>query len=55
MSFSILIIGSRGTLENQSVKSILIQYLRVKLITVLSWDEQKQYHMPMEFPVSEYP
>jgi UDP-N-acetylglucosamine 4,6-dehydratase len=55
MSFSILITGGTGSLGKQLVKTILHKYPKVKKIIVFSRDEQKQYHMSMEFPVSKYP
>jgi UDP-N-acetylglucosamine 4,6-dehydratase (inverting) len=55
MSFSVLITGGTGSLGQQLVKSILSNHPKVRRIVVFSRDEQKQYKMAMEYPVSRYP
>jgi UDP-N-acetylglucosamine 4,6-dehydratase len=55
MDSSILITGGTGSLGKQLVKRILFEYPNVKRLVILSRDEQKQYQMALEFPVTKYP
>lgn len=52
---SILITGGTGSLGKALVKRIYRDYPEVNRLVIFSRDEQKQYQMAMEYPVSEYP
>ncbi len=51
----ILITGGTGSLGTALTKHILIKYPEVKRLVIYSRDEQKQFQMAQDFPVSEYP
>ncbi|WP_421947839.1 UDP-N-acetylglucosamine 4,6-dehydratase (inverting) [Phaeodactylibacter xiamenensis] len=46
---SILITGGTGSLGKALAKHLLTKYPQLKKLVILSRDEQKQYHMAMEF------
>lgn len=52
---SILITGGTGSLGQKLTKTILQRWPEVKRLVILSRDEQKQFQMAQEFPVSKYP
>jgi len=52
---SILITGGTGSLGKALTRHILSQYPQVKRLVIYSRDEQKQFEMEQEFPVSKYP
>jgi UDP-N-acetylglucosamine 4,6-dehydratase len=52
---SILITGGTGSLGKALTKHILMSNPDVKRLIVFSRDEQKQFQMAQEFPVSKYP
>ncbi len=52
---SILITGGTGSLGKALVKTILNRWPKVKRLVIYSRDEQKQYQMEQEFPLSAYP
>ncbi len=52
---SILITGGTGSLGKALTKDILTKYPNVKKLVIYSRDEQKQFQMAQEFPVSKYP
>jgi UDP-N-acetylglucosamine 4,6-dehydratase len=52
---SILITGGTGSLGKELTKTILNKWPDVKKIVIYSRDEQKQFQMAQEFPVSMYP
>lgn len=52
---SILITGGTGSLGKALTKRILSVYPKVKRLVIFSRDEQKQFQMAQEFPLSEYP
>jgi len=52
---SILITGGTGSLGKALVKTILNRWPQVKRLVIYSRDEQKQYQMEQEFPLSIYP
>lgn len=52
---SILITGGTGSFGKMFTKLILQRYPNVKRLVIFSRDEQKQYHMAMEFPEAKYP
>lgn len=52
---SILITGGTGSLGKALTKHILTKYPEVKRLVIFSRDEQKQFQMAQEFPVSKYP
>ncbi|MCC7301384.1 MAG: UDP-N-acetylglucosamine 4,6-dehydratase (inverting) [Bacteroidia bacterium] len=51
---SVLVTGGTGTFGKAFVREILEQHPEVKRIVVFSRDEQKQFEMNREFPVSTY-
>ncbi|MFN5887149.1 MAG: SDR family NAD(P)-dependent oxidoreductase, partial [Flavobacteriales bacterium] len=51
---SILITGGTGSLGKALTKHILENYPSVKRLVIYSRDEQKQFEMEQEFPVSKY-
>ncbi len=55
MKGSILITGGTGSLGRQLVKTLLQNHKHIKRLVVFSRDEQKQYQMAQEFPLSKYP
>jgi len=55
MKGSILITGGTGSLGKQLVKTLLEKHKDIKRLVVFSRDEQKQFQMAQEFPVSKYP
>lgn len=55
MNGSILITGGTGSLGRQLVKTLLEKHKNIKRLVVFSRDEQKQYQMAQDFPVSKYP
>lgn len=52
---TILITGGTGSLGKEIVKSIFSEHENVKKVIIYSRDEQKQYEMAKEWPVSKYP
>ncbi len=52
---SILITGGTGSLGKELTKTILSKWPDVKKLIIYSRDEQKQFQMEQEFPVSTYP
>ena len=52
---SILITGGTGSLGKALTRHILNQYPNVKRLVIYSRDEQKQFEMEQEFPISKYP
>jgi UDP-N-acetylglucosamine 4,6-dehydratase (inverting) len=52
---SILITGGTGSLGKQLTKRIFEKWPNVKRVAIFSRDEQKQYHMALEYPSSKYP
>ncbi len=51
---SILITGGTGSLGKHLVKNILERWPNVKRLVVFSRDEQKQFQMNQEFPITQY-
>jgi UDP-N-acetylglucosamine 4,6-dehydratase len=51
---SILITGGTGSLGKELTKTILQNWPEVKRLVIFSRDEQKQFQMEQEFPVSKY-
>lgn len=52
---SILITGGTGSLGKELVKTIYSKYPQVKRVVIYSRDEQKQFQMAQEYPVTLYP
>lgn len=52
---SILITGGTGSLGKALTRTILNNYPNVKRLVIYSRDEQKQFQMAQDFPVSKYP
>ena len=52
---SILITGGTGSLGKALVKTILAEWPNVKRLIVFSRDEQKQFQMEQDYPVSKHP
>ncbi|RXP45911.1 UDP-N-acetylglucosamine 4,6-dehydratase (inverting) [Lutibacter sp. HS1-25] len=52
---SILITGGTGSLGKALTENILKKWPNVKRLVIFSRDEQKQFQMAQEYPVSEYP
>lgn len=52
---SILITGGTGSLGKALTKHILSKYPSVKRLVIFSRDEQKQFQMAQEYPLSKYP
>lgn len=52
---SILITGGTGSLGKALTKHILSKYPETRRIIIYSRDEQKQFQMNQEFPISKYP
>lgn len=52
---SVLITGGTGSLGKALAAHILKNWPDVKRLVIFSRDEQKQYQMAQEYPVSEYP
>lgn len=52
---NILITGGTGSLGKALTKRILAEWPDVRRLIIFSRDEQKQYHMAQEYPVSEHP
>jgi UDP-N-acetylglucosamine 4,6-dehydratase len=52
---SVLITGGTGSLGKALTKRILNDWPNVKRLVIFSRDEQKQFLMEQEFPVSKYP
>jgi UDP-N-acetylglucosamine 4,6-dehydratase len=52
---SILITGGTGSFGKAFVKKVLTTWPDVKRLVVFSRDEQKQFHMALEYPSSAYP
>jgi UDP-N-acetylglucosamine 4,6-dehydratase len=52
---SILITGGTGSLGKALTKTILEKWPAVKKVIIFSRDEQKQFQMAQEYPVSQYP
>ena len=51
---SILITGGTGSFGKAFVKTVLDKWPQIKRLVIYSRDEQKQYHMAMEYPHSKY-
>ncbi len=51
----ILITGGTGSFGKAFVKKILNKWPDIKRLVIYSRDEQKQYHMGMEYPHQKYP
>lgn len=51
---SILITGGTGSLGKELTKTILEKWPEIKRLVIFSRDEQKQFQMEQEFPVSKY-
>lgn len=52
---SILITGGTGSLGKALTKRILNNHLGIKRLIIFSRDEQKQFQMEQDFPVSKFP
>ncbi len=52
---SILITGGTGSLGKALTENILKKWPNVKRLVIFSRDEQKQFLMAQEYPISEYP
>ncbi len=52
---TILITGGTGSLGKELTKTILTNYPEIKKLIIYSRDEQKQFQMAFDFPVSKYP
>lgn len=52
---SILITGGTGSLGKALTKYLLTKYPSIKRLVVFSRDEQKQFHMALEYPDQLYP
>ncbi|KOP39480.1 UDP-N-acetylglucosamine 4,6-dehydratase (inverting) [Flavobacterium sp. WLB] len=52
---TILITGGTGSLGKALTKHIFINYPSVKKVIIFSRDEQKQFQMAQEYPLSKYP
>ena len=52
---SILITGGTGSLGKALTKHITLNHKNIKKLIIFSRDEQKQFQMSQEFPVSKYP
>ena len=52
---SILITGGTGSLGKALTKHILSKYPLIEKLIIFSRDEQKQFQMAQEYPVSQYP
>lgn len=52
---AILITGGTGSLGKALTRHMLKQHQQVKRLVIFSRDEQKQFQMSQEFPVSKYP
>lgn len=52
---SILITGGTGSFGKAFTKIVLERWPRIKRLVIFSRDEQKQFQMALEYPVSKYP
>ena len=52
---SLLITGGTGSLGKALTKHILSKHPEIKKLVIFSRDEQKQFQMAQEFPISEFP
>lgn len=52
---TVLITGGTGSLGKALTKHIFAKYPSVKKLIILSRDEQKQFQMAQEYPLSQYP
>ena len=52
---AVLITGGTGSLGKALTKTILERWPNVKRLVIFSRDEQKQFQMAQDYPVSEYP
>src|SRR5688572_20135558 len=52
---SLLITGGTGSFGKEFVKTILNKYPNISRLIIYSRDEQKQFQMAQEYPVSKYP
>jgi UDP-N-acetylglucosamine 4,6-dehydratase (inverting) len=52
---SIFITGGTGSFGRAFVKKVLTNWPHIKRLVIYSRDEQKQYHMAMEYPLYKYP
>jgi UDP-N-acetylglucosamine 4,6-dehydratase len=52
---SILITGGTGSLGKALTKFILTEHSEIKRLVIFSRDEQKQFHMAMEYPHQDFP
>ena len=52
---SVLITGGTGSFGKEFTKIIFSKWPGVKRVVIYSRDEQKQYQMAMDYPISQYP
>ena len=52
---SILITGGTGSFGKAFVKTIIEKWPGIRRLVIYSRDEQKQYHMALDYPVHDYP
>lgn len=52
---SVLITGGTGSFGKMFTKLIFERFPNIKRLVILSRDEQKHYHMAMEYPENKYP
>jgi UDP-N-acetylglucosamine 4,6-dehydratase (inverting) len=52
---SILITGGTGSLGKALTKHILFKFPKIKRLIIFSRDEQKQFQMAQEFPLTDFP
>lgn len=52
---SVFITGGTGSFGKEFTKTILENWPNVKRLVIFSRDEQKQYHMELDFPIKKYP
>lgn len=52
---SVLITGGTGSFGKEFTRIIFKNWPQIKRLVIYSRDEQKQYHMAMDYPISKYP
>src|SRR5690625_7679240 len=52
---SILITGGTGSFGKAFVKRVLSEWPKIERLVIYSRDEQKQFEMAQEYPLSKYP
>ena len=52
---SILVTGGTGSFGKAFTKIVLERWPKIKRLVIYSRDEQKQFHMAHEFPMTKYP